>query len=481
VNAPLRFEIDDRWLAHADATELHRQGPSFDLRHHVLLRMADVFSLAASSLLGAEVLRLLDPTRAGGLRNRYALVTALAMAVALHLHGLYRRPASRLRPSAWWRPVVIARCLPTAALLALGTEAVLAGSERMTVTAAVAMTLPSVALIPLGRRLIMRVFGPLPTSRILVIGSGPVTDRLIARLERCSDTTVIGQVDDVPRVGTKVLGSTADLGDLCRRHRVDRIIVSFSASSDRLLLESLRVLEGRVPVSVVPRLYELHSWRSELEELHGMSLLHISPASLTLGARVSKRTMDVTLALAAIVFAMPLWLAVAAAIKLDSSGPVFFRQERTGRGGRAFSIFKFRTMTDDAWDNRSTLAAVNEVDGPLFKMRSDPRVTRVGKFLRKTSIDEFPQLLNVVRGEMSLVGPRPLPVEESERLDGAALTRFDVSPGLTGLWQVSGRSDLSYADLQHLDSVYVRSWSLLWDLRIIKDTPRSVLAGRGAY
>lgn len=127
------------------------------------------------------------------------------------------------------------------------------------------------------------------------------------------------------------------------------------------------------------------------------------------------------------------------------------------------------------------MATANEVDGPLFKMQRDPRVTRLGRFLRRTSIDEIPQLLNVIRGEMSLVGPRPLPTEESNRLDGAALIRFDVAPGITGLWQISGRSDLSYADLQHLDSVYVRSWSLMWDLRIICATPGSVLGGRGAY
>jgi lipopolysaccharide/colanic/teichoic acid biosynthesis glycosyltransferase len=234
-------------------------------------------------------------------------------------------------------------------------------------------------------------------------------------------------------------------------------------------------------VSVVPRLFELHSWRSEIEELHGLPLIHIPPAALTVGARVSKRTLDLVGALAAILLGLPAWVAVALAIKLDSPGPVFFLQDRTGRGGRTFRVVKFRTMTADAWELRGTVATFNEVDGPIFKMKADPRVTGVGKFLRRTSIDEFPQLLNVVRGEMSLVGPRPLPVEESDKLDGAALTRFDVSPGLTGLWQVSGRSDLSYADLQHLDSVYVRSWSFLWDLRIILETPRSVFAGRGAY
>ena len=178
---------------------------------------------------------------------------------------------------------------------------------------------------------------------------------------------------------------------------------------------------------------------------------------------------------------LPFGLLFAAAIKLDSPGPVFFRQDRMGRGGREFKIFKFRTMSNDAWAKRAAVAAQNEVDGPLFKMANDPRVTRVGRFLRRTSIDELPQLINVVRGEMSLVGPRPLPTEESRRLDGAAVARFDVSPGLTGLWQVSGRSDLTYADLQHLDSVYVRSWSLLWDLRIILATPASVFGARGAY
>jgi exopolysaccharide biosynthesis polyprenyl glycosylphosphotransferase len=409
------------------------------------------------------------------------LVTVVALAASLHLHGLYRRPASRLRPSAWWRPTVIARCLPTASLLALGSEAVLVGSERMTLTASVAMTAPVVAFIPLGRRLLVRLFGPPAVTRIVVVGSGTVADRIIARLNRCSDTVLVGQVDDDKRPIRPLLGTMRQLPELCKEHRVDRIIVAFSDNPDWQILALLRRLDGRVPVTVVPRLFELHSWRSEVEELHGLPLLHIPPASITLGARMAKRTMDLTLALSAILLTFPAWLAMAIAIKLDSPGPVFFLQERTGRGGRPFRVVKFRTMSADAWEQRVTVSDSNEVDGPLFKMRKDPRVTRVGALLRRTSLDELPQLFNVIRGQMSLVGPRPLPVEESDRLEGAALTRFNVSPGLTGLWQVSGRSDLTYADLQHLDSVYVRSWSLLWDLRIIKDTPRSVLAGRGAY
>jgi exopolysaccharide biosynthesis polyprenyl glycosylphosphotransferase len=403
------------------------------------------------------------------------------MGLAFHLHGLYRRPASRLRPSGWWRPWVVARCLPTAALAALGAEALLFDGNRMTLTAAVAMTLPAVLLVPFGRRTVVRAFGTPTVTRILVVGTGQVADRLAARLSRCPDTVLVGAVDDAPVGGHAVLGGVDDLPRLCEQHAVDRIIVAFTLSPDSTTLERLRRLGGQVPISVIPRLFELHSWRSEVEELHGLPLLHVPPASLGTGAQLAKRALDLTLALVALLVSLPFGLAFAAAIKLDSKGPVFFRQERMGRGGQTFEIFKFRTMTDDAWQNRSQVAARNEVDGPLFKMARDPRVTRVGRFLRRTSIDELPQLINVVRGEMSLVGPRPLPTEESRRLDGAALARFDVAPGLTGLWQVSGRSDLTYADLQHLDSVYVRSWSLMWDLRIILATPASVLGGRGAY
>jgi lipopolysaccharide/colanic/teichoic acid biosynthesis glycosyltransferase len=232
---------------------------------------------------------------------------------------------------------------------------------------------------------------------------------------------------------------------------------------------------------VIPRLFELHSWRSSTEELFGLSLVHIPATRLDLRQRVTKRVFDLSIAVIAIVLTLPIWVLAAAAIRLDSPGPIFFRQERTGRAGRAFRIFKFRTMSRDAWDRRHSVAASNQVDGPLFKMHRDPRVTRIGRILRRTSVDELPQLLNVLVGEMSIVGPRPLPTEESEKLDGAALSRFDVAPGITGLWQVSGRSDLNYADLQHLDSVYVRSWSLLWDLKIILATPGTVFRARGAY
>jgi exopolysaccharide biosynthesis polyprenyl glycosylphosphotransferase len=460
-----------------DTEQAHR----FGLQHRYFLQLADVVTLTASAVIGAVALSHISAERAGNLGFRNVALAAMAMAVALHLHGLYRRPASRLRPSEWWRPAVIARCLPTAALLALGADAFFLGGGRlMTLTAAVAMTMPAIVLVPFGRRLVVRMFDP-TVCRILVIGTGTVSDRLTSRLHRCPDTLVVGHVDDNAAPGASVLGGLSDLPAVCAAYDIDRVIVGFPNTSDAIVLNALRQLQGQVPVSEIPRYFELHNWRSEAEELHGLTLMHLPTASLGPTARIMKRLIDITLATCALLSASLVLLIIAVAIKLDSPGPVFFRQERIGRAGKPFRIFKFRSMTADAWQRRDMVTQFNEVDGPLFKMENDPRVTRVGAFIRKTSLDELPQLINVVRGEMSLVGPRPLPTEESDRIDGAALARIDVKPGITGLWQVCGRSDLTYADLQHLDSVYVRSWSLMWDLRIMWQTPHVVFGHTGAY
>lgn len=454
--------------------------PTLGRRYRNLLQISDMTTLTASAVLGAVTITQISSVRAGSLGIRDVLLAAGAMAVALHLHGRYRRPASRLRPSGWWGPTVIARCLPTGVVLALAVDALIFRGGRMTLTAAVAMALPAVLLVPFGRRLIVRMFNPIVT-RILVVGTGPLSDRLTSRLQRCPDTVVVGHVDDDPAPTSRVLGGLNELPSICASHAIDRVIVAFTNASDGVVFEALRRLEGQVPISEVPRYFELHNWRTETEELHGLTLMHLPTPSLAASERIMKRLMDVTLATCALVLAAPLMLLVALAIKLDTQGPVFFRQERIGRSGKPFQIFKFRSMTADAWQQRALVAGLNETDGPLFKMEKDPRVTRVGALIRKTSIDELPQLINVVRGEMSLVGPRPLPTEESHRIDGAALARLDVNPGITGLWQVCGRSDLTYADLQHLDSAYVRSWSLKWDLRIMAQTPRVVFGHDGAY
>jgi lipopolysaccharide/colanic/teichoic acid biosynthesis glycosyltransferase len=174
-------------------------------------------------------------------------------------------------------------------------------------------------------------------------------------------------------------------------------------------------------------------------------------------------------------------VACAIAIRFSSPGPALFKQRRAGRHGKPFTVLKFRTMRCDAEAEIVDLREKSEVDGPLFKIKEDPRVTRVGRILRATSLDELPQLFNVLVGQMSLVGPRPFVMAEAQEIDGWAAKRFTVRPGMTGLWQVSGRSDLPFDDLRHLDYAYVASWSLWWDLRILVKTPPTVLARRGAY
>lgn len=440
----------------------------------------DVPSVVISVLAGAAVASLLVPGRVGRVGALEAALVSGAVLLVLHADWFNRPSSSTLRPSDLWRPTLVGKRLPAAALLALAGNAVLTGSRELTLTAAIAMVAPVALLTPVARRWGLRLVAP-PVARILIVGSGDVADRVTRRLRRCADIVVVGQVDDHPRNPDDVLGSLAELHTACAEHAVDQVVVAFSRSPAPATIASLRRLAGVVPITVVPRLFELHSWRSHIEELHGIPLVHIAPPQRGRTAQAGKRTLDLCVAVLALsVLALP-GIVLAGLIKLDSPGPVFFRQDRTGRDGRVFRIFKFRTMAPGSEAQRAGLLQANQADGPLFKLHTDPRVTRLGAVLRRTSIDELPQLLNVLTGDMSLVGPRPLPVEESARLDGAALTRFDVLPGITGLWQISGRSDLDYADLQHLDAVYVNSWSLRWDLRILLATPGSVLARRGAY
>jgi len=199
-------------------------------------------------------------------------------------------------------------------------------------------------------------------------------------------------------------------------------------------------------------------------------------------ARNLKRVLDFAVALVAVLMASPIMILTALAIKLDSPGPVLFRQTRVGKWGEQFPCYKFRSMYTDAEQRLKDLAALNEADGPVFKIKDDPRVTRVGRIIRKLSIDELPQLFNVLKGEMSLVGPRPLPVRDVSKFEeGWLLRRFCVIPGLTGLWQVSGRSAVAYPERAALELEYVEGWSLWRDLRILLRTLPVVVAGLGAH
>jgi lipopolysaccharide/colanic/teichoic acid biosynthesis glycosyltransferase len=190
---------------------------------------------------------------------------------------------------------------------------------------------------------------------------------------------------------------------------------------------------------------------------------------------------DIFVSAGIVLVATPLWLLTALAVKLGSPGPVFYRDQRVGLGEREFGMFKFRSMYTDAGERQAGLEGANEASGPLFKIKDDPRVTRVGRFLRRYSIDELPQILNVLRGEMSLVGPRPLPLRDYVMLEGWHRKRYLVLPGMTGLWQVSGRIELTFDDLVRLDFYYLENWSIWLDISILAKTLPAVLARRGAY
>jgi exopolysaccharide biosynthesis polyprenyl glycosylphosphotransferase len=273
-----------------------------------------------------------------------------------------------------------------------------------------------------------------------------------------------------------------DVVALVRELGADTIAVCGSASTEPGELRRLAwQLEGTgVDLVVAPQLTDIAGPRVHIRPVEGLPLLYVEEPTLSGLAWLVKNFIDRLVAFVGLVVALPLFLAIALAIRLSDPGPVFFRQARVGREGRTFRVWKFRTMYTDAEERLAALVDQNESDGLLFKIRNDPRVFPVGRFLRAASLDELPQLINVLLGEMSLVGPRPLPAEDGDFL-GDVRRRLLVRPGITGLWQVSGRSDLSWDDAVRLDLYYVDNWSLVLDLHTMWRTIGVVLRRKGAY
>ncbi len=459
-----------------------------------LLLACDVISLLAAFAVGSFVRARLVPgegadSLAVNLGNELPYMPLFLSAMAGY--GLYHRNQRRVRSSSFLDMGALMHALSFGGILALATSA---GAHHFHLGPKLGwvevffMSAPALAFTPALRgtlSLVLRRHGVLH-SRVVVVGSGAVANATVQRLRRCPDLEVVGFVDDEPflvagDMPCPRLGEIRDLPRLCAASGADRVLVAFSSSAPSQVMDVLRELPPDVHVSVVPRLFELVTWQSQVEELHGLTVMDIAPPRLGLFSRATKRTLDVVVSGGLLLVLSPVLLAVAVAIKLTSPGPVLFRQPRTGRGGVPFEILKFRSMEVGADRMKIDLREHNEVDGPLFKLRDDPRVTKVGRFLRSTSLDEVPQLINVLRGQMSLVGPRPFVPDEASGIDGWAARRFDVRPGMTGLWQVSGRNDLPFAELRHLDYAYVASWSLWWDLKILWHTPGTVLRRHGAY
>jgi exopolysaccharide biosynthesis polyprenyl glycosylphosphotransferase len=262
----------------------------------------------------------------------------------------------------------------------------------------------------------------------------------------------------------------------------DTIAICGSANSEPGKLRELAwELEGSgVDLIVAPQITDIAGPRVHIRPIEGLPLLHVEEPTLSGMSLLVKNAMDRVFALLGLLVLLPLFAVIGLAIKFTDPGPIFFRQKRIGHEGRTFRVWKFRTMYTDAEERLATLVDLNESDGLLFKMKDDPRVTPVGRFLRASSLDELPQLINVVLGEMSLVGPRPLPAGDDD-FEGAARRRLLVRPGMTGLWQVSGRSDTNWEEAVRLDLYYVDNWSLAYDLSILWRTIGVVLARKGAY
>jgi exopolysaccharide biosynthesis polyprenyl glycosylphosphotransferase len=273
-----------------------------------------------------------------------------------------------------------------------------------------------------------------------------------------------------------------DLAAVLEQERPDELILTEADYDERTVLAIVEVAHrSGVKVRLAPNTTELLVQKGEYVPGTGVPLFELRPPILTGWDWAVKRSFDVVVAFVLLVVLVPLWVIVALAIKLESRGPVFFVDRRMGVGEREFGMLKFRTMVVGAAEQQSNLEEANEASGALFKMRDDPRVTRVGRVLRRLSIDELPQLVNVERGQMSLVGPRPLPLRDYELLEDWHRARYLVFPGMTGLWQISGRSGLSFDDLVRLDFTYLEHWSLWLDITIIAKTIPAVITGRGAY
>jgi exopolysaccharide biosynthesis polyprenyl glycosylphosphotransferase len=312
---------------------------------------------------------------------------------------------------------------------------------------------------------------------------------------------VVGREEDRVRVrrtiervpGAYALAGEVGCGDsgvdlAALRETLDRtearevILVGAELLPDEEFLELLRSVRLRgIPLRVVPGALALMRSRPAVSQSLGLPLLEVSYPRLDNSQRALKRALDVTVSLGGLLLLSPLFLAVAVAIRLGSPGPILFRQKRIGADGSVFICYMFRSMYEGAERRQAELEPLNEAEGPVFKIKDDPRVTPAGRLLRRWSVDELPQLVNVLIGEMSLVGPRPLPVRDFHRMEEAHKRRLEAVPGMTGYWQISGRSNLSFEEMVRLDLYYIENWSLSFDVKIILRTLGAVARREGAY
>ena len=462
-------------------------------RVRFLLVHSDIFALLLSFFV-AE--RLLNPVfeSSGGisLRGAVFLLTLPGWIAGLKLLGLYDRDDELIHHST------LDEIPGLFQLATMGVWGYVAIAWSLGVDDAPFATVLTfwallVLLLPLMRVLIRAHVHSQPDfpQNTVIVGAGSVGQLLARKLIKHPEyhVNLLGFVDDQPRErredldNLNLLGAPDNLADLVGQLDVERVIIAFSNESTERTMALIRALEDHpVRIDIVPRLFDIIPPRLTSHTVEGIPLLTLPRLRLSPWRRFLKRTLDLVVAVAAMIFLAPVLALAAILIKLESRGPVFFRQLRMGGGEQPFYLLKFRTMTADAETRKPELVHLNKHAQPggdprMFKIRSDPRVTRVGRVLRRYSLDELPQLLNVLKGEMSLIGPRPLILEEDRFVEAWGRRRLVLKPGMTGLWQVLGRSAIPFEEMVKLDYLYVTTWSLVGDIRLLLQTVPVIFRG----
>ncbi len=326
-------------------------------------------------------------------------------------------------------------------------------------------------------------------TRLLVVGSGRLGKMIMQHIVANPNLgyNIVGFLHDMNEPPSdfgrfKMLGTLDDLGMVIRSMQIDEVIIALPSYLHHQSIRSVRLCE-RLGTSfkLVPDLYELSLSRIDMEAIEGIPLIGIKQVSINSLQGFVTRVVDIIVSLLILIIGFPLWLCIALVIAISSSGVILYKQTRIGLAGRPFKVYKFRSMYKDADIHLAELMALNEAQGPLFKIKDDPRVTPIGRFLRHTSFDEIPQLFNVLKGEMSLVGPRPALPAEVAQYDELQRGRLAIKPGMTGLWQVRGRSDISFDEGVLMDLYYIENWSLRLYFQTLIRTSPVVIFGRGAY
>ena len=474
-----------------------RSGGRESLVRRALL-LADAGGLAAAFVAAKLLFGSVYPDGGGESTASWVIAYALTLPAWYLLGnalGLYSRDQERPDHSTVDDVAGLSQLVAIGTWIILVLAAVTGHSDPDVVelVAASALGLGFVAISRATARLVCRRL-PAYRQNTVIVGSGAVAERIAAKVGQHPEfgMNVVGFVDQ-PWEGRRrtdsppVLGPIDRLPAILEEHDIERVVIAFPTVRDERLFHVIQQLRHvAVQVDIVPRFFEAMSPNADMHSLEGMPLVGLRPFRLSRAARIAKRVTDIVLSAVAVVLLLPVFLVIAAAIKLDSRGPVLFRQTRMGMGDRTFEIFKFRTMVQDADAIKEKIAhlnqhAVNGGDPRMFKVPQDPRVTRVGAILRRWSLDELPQLFNVLRGEMSLVGPRPLILDEDRFVRYWARRRLTTPPGITGPWQVLGRSDIPFEEMIRLDYLYVTEWSLLGDLKWILRTVPALFRARSAY